>query len=81
MIERQACGLTIERSKRSVGSPERQMIRVFLRSSTLSAISSSISTLSLLAMMTMRGFFRLSLAMTSSEMMSKIEADQFRMMV
>ena len=68
-------------SNRSVGSPLRQMMRVFLVFGTLSAISSSISTLSFSDMTTMRGRLRLSLAMTSSEMTSKIEGDQLKMIV
>ena len=73
--------MTIARSYRSVGSPLRQITRVLRRVGTLAAISSSISTLSLLAMMTMRGRLRLALATASSEMMSKIDGDQLRMIV
>ena len=64
-----------------MGSPLRQMIRVFFVSGTLAAISSSISTLSISDMMTMRGRRRLSLAITSSETTSKIEGDQLKMIV
>ena len=81
ITERQVCGLTRLRSNRSVGSPLRQMILVLPRLGALSAISSSISTLSLLAMMTMRGRWRLALAIASSERMSKIDGDQFRITV
>ena len=81
MIERDVCGDTIARSARSVGSPERQITRVLRRLGTLAAISSSISTLSLSAMMTMRGRRRLALAMLSSLRMSKTDADQLKMMV
>ena len=81
MIDLQVAGLASDRSNRSVGSPERQMIWTLPVLPTLAAISSSISTLSLSARMTIRGLASLSLAMHSSLMMSKMEADQFRMMV
>ena len=68
-------------SCKSLVSPLRQMMRVLPVDGSLAAISSSISTLSLLAMITMRGFLRLALAIVSSEIISKIDGDQLKIIV
>ena len=76
ITERAVSWLLSRRSSRSIGEPERQMIRVPRRSGTLTLSSSSMSTLSRSARITITGSLRLSLARVSSEMIVKIDSDQ-----
>ncbi len=66
ITERAVTWLLSFRSSMSIGEPLRQITRVPRKSSTLARSSSSISTLSRSARITITGFLRLSLAMVSS---------------
>ena len=68
ITERAVVWLLRARSSMSIGEPERQITRVPRSSGTLALTSSSISTLSRSARITMTGLCRLSLANVSSRM-------------
>ena len=81
ITERALVWLLSARSSMSIGEPERHTTRVPRSSGTLALSSSSISTLSRSARITITGLWRLSLARVSSRMIVKIESDQPRMTV